>query len=153
MKIYLGADHGGYRLKEVLQKYIQKELKFESVDLGTFSEESVDYPDYAREVSEKVYENSGTLGILVCGTGLGMCIAANKHVGIRAVSCTNEMLAQFGRAHNNANILCLGQRVIGEELAKAIVKVFLTTLYEGERHEVRLQKIAVMEGVKKKCGG
>lgn len=149
MRIYFGADHGGYRLKEVLQKYVQEELKYEVVDLGTFSEEPVDYPDYAREVAEKVYENSGTLGILVCGTGTGMCMAANKHVGIRAASCTSEMMGQFARAHNNANILCLGQRVVGDELAKAIVKTFLATPYEGERHEVRLQKIADMEGGKK----
>lgn len=149
MRIYFGADHGGYRLKEVLQKYVQEELKQDVVDLGTFSEEPVDYPDFAREVAEKVYENSGSLGILVCGTGTGMCIAANKHVGIRAASCTNEMMARFARAHNNANILCLGQRVIGEELAKAIVKVFLTTPYDAQRHEVRVGKIAAMEEGKK----
>ncbi|MFA5842877.1 MAG: ribose 5-phosphate isomerase B [Candidatus Gracilibacteria bacterium] len=149
MKIYFGADHGGYRLKEVLQKYVQEELKLEVVDLGTFGEESVDYPDYAREVAEKVYENAGTLGILVCGTGTGMCIAANKHVGIRAASCTNEMMGQFARAHNNANILCLGQRVITEEMGKSIAKIFLATPFDGERHEVRVQKITAMESGKK----
>jgi len=141
--LYIGSDHAGYDLKENLKKHLTaKGVKF--VDLGTFSGDAVDYPDIAREVCEKVIEEKDSLGILICGTGIGMMMSANKYKGIRAAVCTHEMMAKMARAHNNANVLCLGSRVIGAELAKHILDVFLATEYEGEeRHERRIKK---MEG-------
>lgn len=142
----MGSDHAGYQMKEALQAGL-KEEGYEVMDMGAYNEESVDYPDIAREVGEKVFENEGGVGILVCGTGTGMSIAANKMKGIRAASCTNEQLAEFARSHNNANVLCLGQRILGSEgEAKAIVKKFLETDFEGGRHERRVIKMEEMEG-------
>ena len=143
--VYLGADHGGYALKEELKKYLTDE-KVKFVDLGSFSTESVDYPDIAREVCEKVFDEQGSIGVLLCGTGVGMCMAANKRQGIRAAYCTHEILAKLARSHNDANVLCMGGRVVGPELAKSILEVFLTTPFsKEERHERRLEKIAKME--------
>ena len=145
MRIYIGADHAGYTLKEGLKDHIES-LGYEVTDLGAFSEDTVDYPDIAREVAEKVYENGGMLGVLICGTGTGMCMAANKHTGIRAASCTDEQMAMYARSHNHANILCLGQRVLNsEDLAKQITKKFLETEFEGGRHEKRVDKIMEVE--------
>ncbi len=144
MRIYMGADHAGYPLKEILQSYL-KTLGHDPVDLGTFNEEPVDYPDFAREVSEKVYENPDSLGLLVCGSGTGMCIAANKHIGIRAASVTTPDLAKYARAHNDANVLCLGARFIQEDVAREVVKVFLETSFEDGRHSKRVEKIKAME--------
>lgn len=141
MQIYIGADHAGYELKNKMSAYIEKELKHEVTDLGTFNGDTVDYPDIAREVAEKVFENPGSMGILVCGTGTGMCMVANKQKGIRAASCDNETLARAARAHNDANMLCFGQRIVGEELAKNVVKAFLETAFEGGRHQARVDKI------------
>ena len=138
--VYLGADHGGYLLKEGIQNYL-KEQKIGVVDLGTFSEESVDYPEVAREVAEKVAENDEALGILVCGTGIGMCMTANKVPTIRAAVCTNEYMAEMTRKHNNANIMCLGGRVTDPELAYKMADLFLETEFEGGRHERRVEKI------------
>lgn len=144
MRIYLGSDHAGYRLKEILQSYL-KTLGHDPVDLGTFSEETVDYPDFAREVSEKVYENKDSMGLLVCGSGTGMCMAANKHVGIRAASVTTPELAKYARSHNDANVLCLGARFIEEDVAREVAKVFFETKFEGGRHARRVQKIMELE--------
>ncbi len=145
MLIYIGSDHAGYRFKTIVKSYLE-ERKEEVVDLGTFSEDSVDYPDIAREVAEKVYENHGSLGVLICGTGTGMSMAANKHIGIRAASCTNEMMAQYARTHNNANVLCIGERVLkDEEEAKIIVNAFLGAKFEGGRHATRVDKMMDIE--------
>ena len=145
MLIYIGSDHAGYNFKGVLKDYMGTN-GHEVVDLGAFSEDSVDYPDIAREVAEKVYENHASLGILVCGTGTGMSIAANKHIGIRAASCTSETMAQYARTHNNANVLCLGERILeSEEEAKKIVDVFLGSEFEGGRHQDRVDKMMAME--------
>lgn len=145
MHIYIGSDHAGYVLKNKLHDYIEKELGVSVVDLGAFNQDTIDYPDIGREVAEKVFENPGSLGILVCGTGTGMCIAANKHKGIRAASCQNETLARYARAHNDANVLCLGERIVGEEVARNTVKAFVETSFEGGRHEARVNKIKAME--------
>jgi ribose 5-phosphate isomerase B len=141
MRIYIGSDHAGYRLKSVLKDYLES-LLHEIVDLGVFEGTTpADYPDIAREVAEKVYENLESFGILVCGTGTGMCMTANKHLGIRAGSANTEELAVYARAHNNANILCLGERITDEETAKNIARLFLETPFEGGRHEARVKKI------------
>ncbi len=135
-KLYLGSDHAGYKLKEEMKPYLQ-ELGYSFVDLGSFNEESVDYPDIAREVCEKVLENKASFGILICGTGVGVMMAANKHPGIRAVVCTHELMAIMARKHNDANVLCLGSRIIGSELSRSIIKAFLETTFEREERHVR----------------
>ncbi|HEX9804116.1 MAG TPA: ribose 5-phosphate isomerase B [Candidatus Dojkabacteria bacterium] len=139
-QIFIGSDHAGFRLKEAIKKYLdEKNYKYE--DLGTDSEESVDYPDYAKKVGEKVLGNPDSLGILMCGSGNGVCITANKIHGIRAAYGANEYLAEFARRHNNANVICLGGRVVGEEHAKSIIEAFLTSDFEGGRHEKRVNKM------------
>jgi ribose 5-phosphate isomerase B len=139
MKIFIGSDHGGFIMKEALKAYLQD--KFDIEDCGCFNEDSVDYPDIAQSTCHKVLKEEGSLGILVCGTGIGISIAANKVSGARAALCNNEYMAQMSRNHNNANILCLGGRVIGEELAKSIVDTFLSSKFEGGRHERRVGKM------------
>ena len=140
MKIVIGSDHGGFELKEQIKQYLQ-EQKIEVEDVGTFSKDSVDYPDIAHKAIEKYRKGSFNFGILICGTGQGMSITANKHKGIRAALCTNSYLAKMARLHNNANFLCMGGRVIGVEVAKEIVDVFLNTDFEGGRHLRRITKI------------
>lgn len=140
--IYLGSDHAGHALKEQIQKDLQsKNLKV--VDLGVFSvEPPADYPDIAHEVAEKVRENHGAMGILICGTGIGMCMTANKTPGIRAAVCESTKTVEMSRRHNDANILCLGGRVLDSETAQQMVEVFLNTPFEKEeRHERRVKKI------------
>jgi ribose 5-phosphate isomerase B len=142
--IALGSDHAGLAIKrEVASKLSMLGRKF--IDLGTNSDASVDYPDFAAAVSEGVAAGQHELGILVCGTGIGMSIAANKVPGIRAALCDNELEAQLARAHNDANVLCLGGRIVGPALAGAIVERFLTTSFEGGRHQGRLDKIAALQ--------
>lgn len=142
MRIYIGSDHAGFQLKDIIKSFLQQNMEAELIDLGTFSEESVDYPDYAREVCEKIVENEGSYGILICGTGIGMCMAANKHKGIRAVDATSEHMAEMSRKHNDANVLCLGGRMLEPELAKQIAKTFLTTQFENDdRHKRRISKL------------
>lgn len=137
----MGSDHAGYELKELLKKHLtEKGVKF--LDLGAFSTDSVDYPDIAREVGEKTVEEKNALGILICGTGIGMMMSANKLAGVRAAVCTHELMAKMARLHNNANVLCLGSRIIAAELATHILDVFLETEYEAEeRHERRIKKM------------
>ena len=137
MKIALGSDHGGYELKEKIKNHLQN-LGLEVLDFGTNSTQSVDYPVYAKKVCAEVLTENADYGILVCGTGLGMSICANKIKGIRAVTPENTFSAKMSRAHNNANVLTLGQRVLGEELAYEIISAFLNTNYEGGRHQVRI---------------
>jgi ribose 5-phosphate isomerase B len=137
----LGSDHAGYLYKEAIKKWLDKKgLKYQ--DFGTFSTESTDYPDFAHPVASAVEKGEGTLGILVCGSGNGVCITANKHQGIRAALCWTEELATLARQHNNANVLCLPERFISEEKALAIVDAFLNASFEGGRHERRVGKIA-----------
>jgi len=140
---FFGSDHAGLDLKNALVARA-KARGLEVVDLGTHDAASTDYPDYAHEVARRVAAGEGR-GVLVCGTGIGMSIAANKIRGIRAANYNDCFSASMARAHNNANILTLGQRVLGSELAKMIVKIFLATPFEGQRHQRRLDKIAALE--------
>jgi ribose 5-phosphate isomerase B len=143
-KIFIGSDHGGFNLKEKI-KEVFSPLGYEFEDMGTNSVESCDYPVYAEAVSRKVLETNGR-GILVCGTGIGMSIAANKFKGIRASHCTDTFSARMTREHNNSNILCLGERITGQDLAIDIVKIWLETPFSnGERHIKRLNLIEEIE--------
>lgn len=144
MKIAIGCDHGAFQLKNEIIKFLESE-NYEFKDFGTYSEESCDYPDIALPVAEAVTNKEYDLGILLCGTGIGIGIAANKVPGIRAALCSDTFSAHATREHNNANILTMGQRVVGTGLALDIVKIFLTTEFEGERHEKRIDKISKIE--------
>ena len=146
MKIALGSDHAGYALKRKIKEFAE-DLGHEIVDLGPYDEESVDYPDYAAKVARAVRDGEFDRGILVCGTGLGMAIAANKVKGIRAVTCGDTFSARASREHNDANILCLGARVIGEGLAMDIVATWLESCFAGGRHKRRVDKIIELEEV------
>lgn len=137
-RLHIASDHAGFSLKNVLAKNLGEDL--EIIDVGAYSEESCDYPVYAKKLCEAVSKEKG-LGILVCGTGIGMSIIANRHAGIRAALCTSELQASLGRRHNNANVLCLGARITGEELALAIARAFLAGEFEGGRHQRRLDMI------------
>ena len=138
--IVIGSDHGGFKLKEELKKYFdEKGIEYE--DKGTFSEESVDYPDIAKAVAKDVSDKKADIGILICRSGIGMSIAANKIRGIRAALCGDTYSARVSRAHNNANVLCLGERVIGEHLALDIVDVWLKAGFEAGRHKRRVDMI------------
>lgn len=140
MKIAIGADHGGFRLKgEIIELLTEEGLNFK--DFGTFSEDSVDYPDIALEVARAVQSGEFRRGILICGTGIGIGIAANKLRGIRAALCHDTFSARAAREHNDANILTMGERVIGPGLARDIVKVWLGAEFAGGRHARRVEKI------------
>ncbi len=143
-RIVTGSDHAGLALRAEAVK-VAREAGFEVEDLGPFSGESVDYPDYARQVGEAVAGGRARLGVLVCGTGIGMSITANKVAGVRAAHCTTEFEARMARAHNDANVLCIGERVVGLGLGGAIVKAFLEAAFEGGRHERRVQKMRDLE--------
>jgi len=141
MKIALGSDHGGYQLKENLKEHL-KELNVEYIDFSCENEKSIDYPDIGFKVAIEVKSGKYDRGILICGTGIGMSVVANKVRGIRAALCNNEFTARYSREHNDANILVLGGRVIGSGLAKEIVKVWLDIKFsQKERHVNRLNKI------------
>jgi ribose 5-phosphate isomerase B len=144
-RIVAGSDHAGLRLRAEAVR-VAREKGFEVEDIGPFSGDSVDYPDYARQVAEALAAGRARLGILVCGTGIGMSISANKVNGIRAAHCTSEFEARMARAHNDANVLCLGERTLGLGLGAAIVAAFLEQPFEGGRHQRRVDKIAEMEG-------
>ncbi len=144
MIIAVGSDHAGYGLKQEIAKLI-KEFGHTVLDLGTYSEESVDYPDFAFKVAQAVGSKKAQLGILVCGTGLGMAIAANKVKGVRAVTCGDTFSSRASRAHNDANVLCIGARVTGSGLALDIVKVWLESEFEAGRHQKRVLKIIQAE--------
>ena len=145
--IYIGCDHGGFALKQEIFKYIKEDLALEIEDLGCHDTSSVDYPDYAEKVCKKVVSENAQ-GILICGTGIGISIAANKINGIRCALCSEPFSAEMTRKHNNANVLAMGGRTTGPELAKSIVKAFLSTNFEGGRHQNRLDKIAALENSK-----
>lgn len=140
IKIAIGSDHGGFEYKASIIKALQ-DKGYDIVDMGTYSPESCDYPIIAKKVARAVAKGDFEKGILVCGTGIGMSMAANKVKGIRAAVCGDTFSARATRAHNNANILCLGQRVVGEGLALDIVDIWLTTKFEGGRHERRVNMI------------
>lgn len=140
MKIVLGSDHGGYALKmELIAELEKRGLDHE--DLGCADTSSVDYPDYAHGVAERVAQGQADLGVLICGTGIGMSMAANKHRGVRAALCTDCYTAEMTRKHNDANVLCLGGRVVGPGVALKILDAFLGNEFEGGRHQRRVQKI------------
>ena len=145
--IYIGSDHAGYEMKEAIKSSLKDNVgDMNFVDLGVFTTDSMDYPDIAREVAEKVSENKDAMGILVCGTGTGMVIAANKLDGIRAAAVTTDAMAEMARRHNNANIITLGSRIIDQEAAKRMIKIFLETPFDNdERHQRRIDKIAEIE--------
>ena len=137
--IHIGCDNAALDLKNIIIRQLE-ERGLTVTDHGTYTPESCDYPDIAHDVAQAVEKENGT-GILLCGTGIGMSMAANHHKGIRAALCTTELHAKLARRHNDANILCLGARMTGVELAKAIVEAFLTTGFEGGRHKRRIDKI------------
>jgi ribose 5-phosphate isomerase B len=144
LKIAIGADHGGYRLKETIKKMLI-DLGHEVDDFGCHGAESVDYPDYAGPVARKVAQGEYERGILICGTGIGMSIAANKVQGIRCALAHDPYSAKMTRLHNDSNVLALGERVIGPGVAEEIVKIWLDTPFEGGRHTRRLEKICALE--------
>jgi ribose 5-phosphate isomerase B len=145
MKLVIASDHAGLELKKELLSALG-ERSLEVTDLGTYSGASVDYPDFATQVAKAVGSGAASLGVLICGTGIGMSIVANKYKGVRAALCHTEYEARMSRAHNDANVLCLGQRVLGPGVARAVLEAFLDGSFEGARHERRLQKIKDAEG-------
>lgn len=142
--IAIGADHVGYEMKEQIKEYLEKK-GIEYKDFGTYSSDSVDYPDYAVSVCKSIQSKECDLGILICGTGVGIGIAANKHNGIRCAICSETFSAKMARVHNDANVIAFGARVIGIETAKEIVDAFLSNEFEGDRHIRRVSKITEIE--------
>lgn len=146
--IYLGADHGGYSLKESIKKHLD-ERGIIYVDCGTDSPESVDYALIAKKTCDEIIKDKNNMGILCCGTGIGISMAANKVNGIRAACCSDYFSAKFTRLHNNANVLCMGGRVVGKGLANELVDVFLDTGFEGGRHQRRIDQLTDIENSQK----
>ena len=144
MKIAIGCDHGGLKHKSVIASHL-KERGFEVEDFGIYEQVSVDYPDIAIKLSGSIVNKENDLGILICGTGIGMSIAANKVKGIRAAACSDHFSAKYTRLHNNANVLCLGGRVIGIGTAIELADLFIDTKFEGGRHQTRIDKITEIE--------
>ncbi len=144
MKIAIGCDHAGFQYKEIVKKHLE-EKGFEVIDKGTYSEERVDYPVYGEAVANAVASGEADKGIVICGTGIGISISANKVKGIRAALCTNEYMARMARKHNDANILAFGARVLGIDVALGIVDEFFSTDFEGGRHERRVNLIKEIE--------
>lgn len=144
MKIAVGCDHGGFEHKNAIAEHL-KERGFEVTDYGIYELKSVDYPEIAEKLCESIVNGENELGILVCGTGIGMSIAANKVKGIRAAACSEHFSAKYTRLHNNSNVLCLGGRVIGVGTAIELVDLFVDTEFEGGRHQTRVDKITAIE--------
>jgi len=138
--VLLAADHAGYELKQDLARHLA-DLGYEPRDLGTDSPDSVDYPDFAHRLAEAIRSGEAERGILCCGAGIGMSIAANRHGGVRAANCLDERMASLAREHNDANVLCLGSRLLDADQAKKIVWTFLETPFGGGRHGRRVEKI------------
>lgn len=141
MKIAIGSDHGGFALKKVVLDLLQ-ELGHERTDVGCFEQESVDYPHFADLVCQQVAEGQADLGILICGTGIGMSMAANKHDKIRAALCSEQYTARMSREHNDANVLCMGERVTGPGVAEEIVRTWLSCSFSGGRHQRRIEQFS-----------
>ena len=144
MKLMIGSDHGGFELKEEVKKYLES-LGHEVIDVGTYTPDSCDYPDIAKAGCEKITSGECERGILICGTGIGMSIAANKIKGIRAACCSDHFSAKYTRLHNDANVLCMGARVIGPGLALELTDLFINTEFEGGRHQRRVDLITKLE--------
>ncbi|GAQ94829.1 ribose 5-phosphate isomerase B [Thermodesulfovibrio aggregans] len=144
MKVAIASDHAGFELKQIISQML-KNKGYEVIDMGTESSCSVDYPDYAEAVSKAVSDGSVERGILICGTGIGMSIVANKFKNVRAALCNDLFTAKMSRLHNDANILCIGGRVVGKDLAIEIVNIWFNTSFEGGRHLRRLEKINLIE--------
>jgi ribose 5-phosphate isomerase B len=144
MQIGLACDHGGFELKEELKAFL-KSIGVEPIDMGTFNEDSVDYPDFGVLVAEKISKGELEKGILICGTGIGMSIVANKFRGVRAALANDLYSSRFSREHTDANILVMGGRIVGKDLAKEILRVWLETPFAGGRHKRRLEKIEAIE--------
>ena len=142
MKFYAGSDHAGFGLKQKLVQYLLQ-AGHDVEDLGTRSEASCDYADFAHPVCTAVLEHSETFGLLICGSGIGMSMAANRHAGIRAALCHHSLEARLTREHNDANVLVLGARIIGDDLAKDILDAFLRASFSGGRHQQRVKKIEI----------
>lgn len=140
LPIVIGADHAGFEYKEMLKELLISE-GWQVSDKGTYSLDSVDYPDFAHPVALEVEKGTAAFGLLVCGSGEGVCITANKHAGVRAALCWNKEVAQLSRQHNNANVICLPARFINEDLAKEMLQAFIATPFEGGRHQNRVSKI------------
>ena len=138
-KIFIASDHAGYKLKNKVISKFSKTQKI--IDLGPETNKSVDYPDYARKLSKKVASNKGSFGILICGSGMGMAIVANKTKNIRAALCYSKKNTKLSRLHNNANIITLGERLINKKKAIGLINIFLSTKFEGGRHLRRVKKI------------
>lgn len=151
MKIAIGCDHAGIELKKEIISLLL-ELQIECIDYGTDGPQSVDYPDFGDKVSSAVSSQKIARGILICGTGIGMSIVANKFPGVRASLCNELFTAKMSRLHNDANILVLGGRIVGKDLAKEIVRTWISTPFEGQRHARRLDKISSIEGRLQKHG-
>lgn len=142
--IAIGSDHGGYKLKEEIKRYLEeKQIKF--IDCGSYSEENVDYPDIAKEVAEKIQNKECEEGILICRSGIGMCITANKFRGIRCAKCENEQEAKMSKSHNKSNVLALGADYISTSEAICIVRAWIATSFDGGRHEERIKLIEGIE--------
>lgn len=142
MKVAIAADHGGYELKEALKRHF---AAYDFTDLGTNSNESVDYPDYGAALARRVAAGEFDRGILICGSGIGISIAANKVKGIRAALCHNAYTAEMSRRHNDANVIAMGGRVVDEKTAVEMTDIFLKTEFEGGRHAARVAKISALE--------
>ena len=140
MKFFIGTDHAGYLVKDFVIELLTKK-GYEVVDMGPFSSDRVDYPDYAHKVCKAVLENEGSQGILICGSGIGMSMAANKHKGIRAALCHDYYTANITRKHNDANVLCFGERIVGKGVIESIIDGWLDGEFEGGRHTQRVEKI------------
>ena len=145
MRVAIGNDHSAVELKEIIADYV-RELGHEAINLGTDTTQSCDYPLYGEKVGRAVVSGEADLGIAICGTGLGISLAANKVKGVRACVCSEPYTARMSRLHNNANVLCFGARVVGSELAKMITQVWLGTEFEGGRHQRRVDQIMEIEG-------
>jgi ribose 5-phosphate isomerase B len=141
--VVIGADHAGFALKNIIIDLL-KSKGLEVIDKGTYSEESVDYPDFAHPTAEAVEKGEAAWGVLICGSANGVAITANKHQGIRAAICWNEEIAQLARQHNNANIICIPARFVSVSVAETMVTTFAQTAFEGGRHERRVEKMACM---------
>ncbi|MBQ3411482.1 MAG: ribose 5-phosphate isomerase B [Oscillospiraceae bacterium] len=148
MKLMIGSDHGGFELKEEVKKYLES-LGHEVVDVGTYTPDSCDYPDIAKAGCEKITSGECERGILICGTGIGISMAANKIRGIRAACCSDTYSARYTRLHNDANVLCFGGRVVGGGLACELVDAYLSVEFEGGRHQRRVDKIMALEAENK----
>ena len=144
MRIAVGTDHRGYALRGKIIELLEH-LGHEVEDMGTKTDEAVDYPDVAARVSRKVSRGEADRGILICGTGLGMCIAANKFPGVRAAPCHDDLTAEMSRRHNDSNVLCLSADLLGERLIGRMIELWLTTPFEGGRHARRIEKISAIE--------